>query len=116
VIAFNLRISKNITSSIIPGVFIRKGPYWKIGKNHCVGIVDKNQQRIFIKPRFGCNWESFKEVSMMCRNFSNVIRLLLALIFLFAACAPLSTGVQAAENDKPNIVLGLKTQGETINE
>ena len=41
----------------------------------------------------------------MWRIFSNVNRFLLALIFLFAACAPLSTGVQAAENDKPNIVL-----------
>lgn len=41
----------------------------------------------------------------MCRIFSNVNRLLFALIFLLAACAPLSKGVQAAESDKPNIVL-----------
>jgi arylsulfatase len=44
---------------------------------------------------------------MICRVFSKVNRLLFALMFLFAACAPLisSTGLQAAESDKPNIVL-----------
>jgi hypothetical protein len=43
---------------------------------------------------------------MMCRIFSKVNRLLFALMFLFAACAPLSsTLLQAAESDKPNIVL-----------
>lgn len=43
----------------------------------------------------------------MCRVFSNVNRFLFALIFLFAACAPLDTGVQAAEKGKPNVVLRL---------